>query len=76
MNHILRTRTARLQRKIYIAVDLAKAFDSVDRKKLFKFLEDRVETDCDRVLINLIKSLYTNQTIKIGNNTFTATKGT
>ena len=35
MNEILRTRRARSQRKVYIAIDLAKAYDSVDRKKLF-----------------------------------------
>ena len=58
MNEILRTRTAHSQRKIYIAIELAKAYDSLDRKKLLEFLESRVKTDDEKQILNLFKSLY------------------
>jgi len=76
MNEILRTRTARTQRKIYIAVDLAKAYDNVEKKQLFAFLESRVTTEEDKQILNLIKSLYQNQNIFIGTHNFKSSKGT
>ena len=43
---------------------------------LFKFLESRVKSDEDRKILDLIKSLYQDQQISIGENKFKATKGT
>lgn len=60
LNEILRTRTKRSERKIYLAIDLVKAYDSVDRKMLFGYLDTRAKTTEDRQLLNLIKSLYRN----------------
>lgn len=58
MNLVLRGRKNRTLRKIYIKIDITKAFDNVGRKKLFEFLEARAKTDLGRKILNLIKSLY------------------
>lgn len=75
LNDILRTRSKRTQRKIIMAIDITKAYDNVNRRKLFNFLDQRVKTDIKRQVVNLIKSLYTGQLVKIGDNSFTPTKG-
>ena len=49
-----------------MAIDITRAYDSVDRRKLFKFLDLRVQTDFDQQVVNLIKSFYTGQLVKIG----------
>ena len=60
LNAILRTRMKRKKRKIYIAFDLAKAYDIINRQHLFDFLDKGVSTESDHQILNLIKSLYTN----------------
>ena len=39
---VLGTRVNRTQRKIFMALDIAQVYDSVNRNKLFKFLDKRV----------------------------------
>jgi len=41
-----------------MAIDLAKTYDSVDRRKLFVFLVSRVRNEDDQQILNLVKSLY------------------
>jgi hypothetical protein len=57
-NEILRTRTKRSERNIYSAIDIAKAYDSVNHKKLFFYLDGKVQIEKQRQILNLIKSLY------------------
>ena len=51
-----------------MVLDIASAYDSVNRKKLFKFLDSRIKSKEDEQIVNLIKSLYTNQKISIGDH--------
>lgn len=58
-----------------MAIDITKAYDNVNRRKLFNFLDDRVRSDFNRQVINLIKSLNTNQLVLIGDESFSPSKG-
>ena len=60
LNEILRTRMKRKDRKIYIAVDLSKAYDNINIDNLLKFLDKRVTKDTDLQILNFLKSFYTN----------------
>ena len=66
----------RKKRKIYIAFDLAKAYDIINRHHLFDFLDKRVSTESDHQILNLVKNLCTNKKIMIGDKSFFPTKGT
>ena len=59
LNDILRTRSKRSQRKIIMAIEITKACDNVNRRKLFEFLDSRAMSDLEKQVVNLIKSLYT-----------------
>jgi hypothetical protein len=45
--------------KIYIKIDLTKAYDNVSRKSLIAILEKRAQTDFERQAINLTKAWIT-----------------
>lgn len=49
-----------------LLIDLTKAYDRVDRDKLFKILSGRCENDTDFHLFTLIKTLHANQVIVSG----------
>ena len=59
----------------YIKVDISKAYDNFNRKKLFEFLEARVETEVDLQILNLIKNLYSDQKMSVGENHLRQAKG-
>jgi hypothetical protein len=65
MNEIMRTTRKRSERKIFCAIDLRKAYDNLNRKFLFEFLEKRVTDDnkAEQHLVNLIKLIYEGQSI-------------
>lgn len=47
MNVILRIRMKRSQRKIYLAFNISKVYDSVDREKLFAILQGKIKNERD-----------------------------
>ena len=48
LNYILWTRTKRSEKKIIMALDIAQAYDSVNRKKLFEILDNKVKNDNEK----------------------------
>jgi hypothetical protein len=50
---MLKGRRRRTARKIYVKIDLTKAYDNFNRKALMEILVSRVQTDLDRQAINL-----------------------
>lgn len=48
LNEVMRTRIKRSQRKVYLAIDLSKAYDNISRKHLFNFLQSRVSSPEDQ----------------------------
>lgn len=77
MNEILRTTKKRSERKLYCAIDLRKAYDSINRKLMFEFLESRIKegNQAEQHLVNLIKVLYENQKNLIGDREILTEKG-
>ena len=47
-------------------IDLQKAYDSVDRELLWKFLEKRCQNDVELSIVELIKKLHRQSIIEIG----------
>lgn len=75
INEILRTRKKPSERKVYTAINLRKAYESVIREKLFKFLRERAKTEEEGHLINLIEELYSGQSLQIGDQKIFPMKG-
>lgn len=75
---MVKWRRKRIFRKIYIKIDLKKAYDNVNRKLLIGMLVKRAQSDLDQQAINLIASMYAEQKIVVGDDedfTFNPTKG-
>lgn len=66
LNQIMRTLKKRSERKIYCAIDLRKAYDRLDRQKLFAILQARAKTDEEFHLVNLMINLYKDQKMRVG----------
>ena len=63
-------------RKKYAAlIDLQKAYDTVNREKLWNILFGRCRTDEDRVLVRLLMKIYGKSVICIGGQKFQADRG-
>jgi len=75
LNDILRTISKRSQRKIILAINITKAYDNVNRRKIFQFLDQRALSDFEKQVVNLIKSFYTDQKVFIGEKCFCPKKG-
>lgn len=67
LNEIMRTTRLRSQRKIFVALDLTKAYDYVVRNKLFPRLGQRAETDTGKHLLAVNKQIYSELKLKLGN---------
>ena len=46
------------ERKVFIAVDLYKAYDNVNRKEKFKILESRAQKEKEKFILELNTNLY------------------
>lgn len=57
MSMIVYTRRKKRERKIFVTLDLKKAFDSISRVELFNILRNRAQNKNDHHLINLIINL-------------------
>ena len=53
----------RRKRKFNLLVDLQKAYDSVDRRILWKLLKERCKGQHDRFLVDLIARIHNESTI-------------
>ena len=69
------TRRKSKQRKIYMFVDLRKAYDSVERNLLFQELEFRCENECDVAMVNIMRRLYAKSYLQYGDTKIPVTKG-
>ena len=56
-----------------MSLDIAQAYDSVN-KKFFLNFQIKVKNTEDLQIVNLMKSLYTNQKVVIGDKFFCVTK--
>ena len=65
----------RRKRKFNLLVDLQKAYDSVDRRILWKLLKERCKGQHDRFLVDLIARIHNESTIQIGMHTMNAEMG-
>jgi hypothetical protein len=72
MSRILHEVHGRKQRKYILLIDLQKAYDTVDRDKLFTILYNRCKNDTDRALVNLMKEIHSESSVKVGNETINA----
>ena len=72
MSRILHEVHGRKQRKYNLLIDLQKAYDTVDRDKLFAILYKRCKNDTDRALVNLMKEIHSESSVKVGNETINA----
>jgi hypothetical protein len=75
LTHINDTRRKRTQRSGYLFVDLKKAYDSVDRNKLFQILLNRATNNEERKIIYLIWDLFYRNTILFDNTKINVEKG-
>ena len=64
------TRRRRTQRKVYLFVDLKKAYDSVIRKKLWEVLYRRCENENDESIVDSIRMLHRQSVIEYGDKSF------
>ena len=62
-------------RKICFYVDLAKAYDSVNRGKLFSILRNKAKNGNEQAIVNIIESLFSHSRILYGDEFFEALKG-
>jgi hypothetical protein len=56
-------------------IDLLKAYDSVDRRLLFRLMKRRCKTPAEIALVELIMKLHENSTIEIGSSSLNAEMG-
>lgn len=75
LNEMLRARVKRSQWRVFIAADISKAYDSVARTRLFGYLKLRCEMLEDAIVMNLLKSLYTEQVIRFGTESLYPSRG-
>jgi hypothetical protein len=62
-------------RKFAALIDLQKAYDTVNREKLWGILRGRCQNEVEQSLVNLIIKMHQHSTIKIGNYCFDAPRG-
>ena len=72
MSRILHEVHGRKQRKYNLLTDLQKAYDTVDREKLFTILYNRCRNDTDRALVNLMKEIHSDSSVRVGKETINA----
>ena len=72
MSRILHELHGRKQRKFNLRIDLKKAYDTVDRDKLFTILYNRCRNDTDRALVNLMKEIHSDSSVRVGKETINA----
>lgn len=56
-------------------VDLKKAYDSVNREKLYHIMSDAVTNENEKVIVDFMKSLGMKTVLEYGDSNFVATKG-
>jgi hypothetical protein len=66
MSRILYEVHGRTKRKFNLLIDLQKAYDTVDREKLFDILYNRCKNDTDRALVNLMKEIHSDSSVRVG----------
>ena len=66
---------SRKQRKFNLFIDLQKAYDTVDRDKLFNILYKRCRDDNDRALVNLMKEIHSESSVRVGKEVINAQVG-
>ena len=72
---ILSSRRKRSTRVAYLFVDLKKAFDSVNRQKLYEILLKRCKNNNDRQIVVLLMDLFMNNVVKYDDHTFDVERG-
>lgn len=58
-----------------LAIDFQKAFDRIDRNKLFKLLWDKAKSDKERFLFKIIYKLFANTEFEYNGLTKSSNKG-
>ena len=64
-----------MARKYAALIDLQKAYDTVNREKLWNILRDRCKNAEERQLVDLIVKMHKDSTIIIGSHSFDAPRG-
>ena len=60
----------RSKQNSYLAIDLTKAYDKVDRSKLFEILDERASTGAEKHIVQLLRNLYCGQEVFVGEESF------
>jgi len=64
------------KRRSYAAlIDLQKAYDTVNREKLWRILDSRCRNDSDRMMALLMVKMYQKSQVVIGKHSFSADLG-
>ena len=63
------------RRKYAALIDLQKAYDTVNREKLWRILSSRCQNETDRTLAMLIVKMYQQSQVVIGKHSFQADLG-
>ena len=63
------------RRKYAALLDLQKAYDTVNREKLWRILSSRCQNETDRTLAMLIVKMYQQSQVVIGKHSFQADLG-
>ena len=72
MSRILHEVHGRKQRKFNLLIDLQKAYDTVDRDKLFTILYIQCRNDTDRSHIKHMKEIHCDSSVGVGKETINA----
>jgi hypothetical protein len=58
INKIIKSRKKKNEKKIFVSLDLKKAFDSISRVKLFEILRKRAVSTDENHIVNIIIKLF------------------
>ena len=63
------------ERKVYVSIDLSKAFDSISRTILFTVLRNRAQSPDEHHIVNLLINLFRKSELDYDGTKITVTKG-
>ena len=75
MNKIIYARRKRSERKVYVSLDLKKAFDSISRTMLFFMLRIKCSTREEYHIVGLIANLFKESFLVYDDSKIKVTKG-
>ena len=75
ISRLLQKIQGKKKKKYNLLIDLQKAYDSVDRRLLFRLMKRRCKTPAELALVELIMKLHENYTIEFGSSSLNTEMG-